>query len=369
MAPNVVSVRIRSSCWLILAIALAACTESSRPSIPTQPGPAGAAPQLTSLTLEGPSSIVPGTTARYTVTARDTDGRTGDVTNEATWGSSANDVATIVSPGVVSGAARGDARVSVQYRHLGSQKDVVVLPDGTYRLIGQVTEAETASVPVNGVKVEAMSGTGEALSTVTGDDGGYRLYGVAGLVRLRFSKDGYRDADTELNVGSHAARNVELSLERPRANVAGSYLLTISAAAGCRDKFPDHLRSRQYGVTLTQSGPLVEARLSGAAFATSRAGRGDHFQGRVEPDGLSFRLTSHVYQYYGYAQYPDLAERVANPTGFIIIDGAAHLREAGSRFEGRLQGAYQFFQWDPAWGGTATIECKGDHEFVLQRTS
>ena len=29
MAPTFVSVRIRSSCWLILATALAACTESS----------------------------------------------------------------------------------------------------------------------------------------------------------------------------------------------------------------------------------------------------------------------------------------------------------------------------------------------------
>lgn len=369
MARKIVSLRIRSSCCLILAMALAACTESSRPSIPTQPGPASAGPQLASLTLEGPSSIAPGTTARYTVTARDTDGRTADVTSEAAWGSSANEVAAIVSPGVVSALARGDARVSVHYRHLGSQKDVVVLPDGTYRLIGQVTEAETASVPVSGVRVEAMSGTGEALSTVTGDDGGYRLYGVAGLVRVRFSKDGYRAGETELAVETHTATNVELALERRRAEVAGSYMLTITAAAACRDKFPDHLRSRQYGVTLTQSGPLLEARLSGASFATSRAGRGDHFQGRVEPDGLSFRLTSHVYQYYGYAQYPDLAERVANPTGFIIIDGAARLRGDGSRFEGRLEGAYQFFQWDPAWGGTATIECKGDHEFVLQRPS
>lgn len=367
MAPKFVSVRTRPSRCLILAATLAACTESSRP--PTQPGPASAGPQLASLTLEGPSSIAPGTTARYTVTARDTDGRTADVTSEALWASSASEVVSITSPGVVAALARGDARVNVHYRHLGSQKDVVVLPDGTYRLIGQVTEADTASVPISGVHVEAASGTGETLSTMTGDDGRYGLYGVAGLVDIRFSKDGYRVGETELIVETHTARNVELALERPRAEVAGSYLLTITAAAGCRDKFSEDLRSRRYGVTLTQTGALLEARLSGATFATSRAGRGDHFQGRVEPDGLSFRLTSHVYQYYGYAQYPDLAERVTNPTGFLIIDGAAHLRQEGSRFEGRLQGAYQFFQWDPAWGGTATIECKGDHEFVLQRTS
>ena len=155
MAPKVVSVRIRSSCCLILAIALAACTESSRPSIPTQPGPAGAAPGLASLTLEGPASIAPGTTARYTVTARDTDGRTADVTSEALWASSASDVLAIASPGVVTAHARGDARVNVHYRNLGSHRDVVVLPDNTYRLIGQVTEAETASVPISGVNVEA----------------------------------------------------------------------------------------------------------------------------------------------------------------------------------------------------------------------
>ena len=368
MVPKVVSLRIRSSCCLILAAALAACTESSRPS-PTQPGPASAAPGLASLTLEGPSSIAPGTTARYTVTAREADGRTADVTSEALWASSASEVVSIVSPGVVAAHARGDARVNVHFRNLGSQKDVVVLPDGTYRLIGQVTEAETASVPVSGVRVDATSGTGETLSTVTGNDGRYRLYGVAGLVEVRFAKDGYHADETELTVDTHTSRNVELSLERPRADVAGSYLLTITAAAGCRDKFPEDLRSRRYGVTLTQTGAVVEARLSGATFATSRVGSGDHFQGRVEPDGLSFRLTSHVYQYYGYAQYPDLAERVTNPIGFMIIDGTARVRGEGSRFAGSIQGAYQFFQWDPAWGGTATIECRGDHEFVLQRTS
>jgi hypothetical protein len=369
MAPKVVSVRIRSSCCLILAIALAACTESSRPSIPTQPGPAGAAPQLASLTLEGPSSIAPGTTARYTVTARDTDGRMADVTNEAAWASSANGVATIGSPGEVTAHARGDARVNVRYRNLGSHKDVVVLPDNTYRLIGQVTEAETASVPVSGVTVEAASSTGEALSTVTTDDGRYRLYGVAGLVRVRFSKDGYHVGETELTVDTHTSRDVALSLERPRADVAGSYLLTITAAAGCRDKFSEDLRSRRYGVTLIQTGAVLEARLSGAIFATSRVGRGDGFQGRVEPDGMSFRLASHIYQYYGYIEYPDVAERLTDRTGFMVIDGTARVRGAGSRFEGSLQGAYQYFQWDPAWGGTATIECKGDHEFVLQRTS
>jgi len=368
MAPKFVSLRVRSSCCLILATVLAACTESSRTG-PTQPGPAVTAAGPVNLTLEGPSSIAPGTTARYTVTAREVDGRTADVTSEALWASSASEVVSIVSPGVVAAHARGDARVNVHFRNLGSQKDVVVLPDGTYRLIGQVTEAETASVPVSGVRVEAASGTGETLSTVTGDDGHYRLYGVAGLVEVRFSKDGYRAGETELTVDTHTARNVELSLDRPRAEVAGSYVLTISAAPGCRDKFSEDLRSRRYGVTLTQTGALLEARLSGANFAVSRAGRGDHFQGRVEPDGLSFRLTSHVYQYYGYAQYPDLAERITTPIGFMIIDGTARLQGDGSRFEGRLQGAYQFFQWDPAWGGTATIECRGDHEFVLQRTS
>lgn len=367
MAGTFVSSRMRSITGLVLAFALAACSESSRP--PTRPAPTGSFTNYVSMTLEGPSSIAPGGTGRFTLTAVDTEGRSSDVTSLASWTSSARDVATFASPGVLSAQARGDTRVTVQFRHLGSQKDVAILPDGTYRLTGLVTETDTASAPVGGVRVEASSSAAEPLSTVTGDDGRYRLYGVAGLVRVRFSKDGYRSGESELTVNAHAASNVELALERPRDNVAGIYQLTISAAPGCSEKFAENLRSRRYDVTLTQNGPLLEARLSGATFALSRSGLGDHFQGRVEPDGIFFRLTSHVYEYYGYAQYPDLAERITAPSGFLVIDGTTRLRENGSRFEGSLQGAYQFFQWDPAWGGTATIECKGDHAFVMQQTS
>jgi hypothetical protein len=367
MAQHAYTPRLEHWAWLGLVVALAACTESSRPS-PTAPRPTGVISGIASLTLEGPASIAPGTTARYTVTAVDADGRSADVTAEAAWATSSPEIVSIVSPGMLAAQARGDARVNVHFRNAGSQKDVVVVPDGTYRLTGRVTEAETSAVPVDAVQVEAMSDAGERLTTSTGDDGRYRLYGVAGLVRLRFSKSGYRTGDKELMVGAHETSDIELALERSRAEVAGTYLLTITAASSCQDKFSDDLRSRRYTATVTQAGPVVEARLTGASFAVSPAGRGDNFKGRVNPDGLSFHLASHAYRYYSYAQYPDIAERV-NPSGFIVIDGTARVNGSGSRFSGPLQGAYQFFSWDPAWGGTATIECKGNHEFVLERIS
>ena len=367
MAHHARTPRLEHWAWLGLVAALAACTESSRPS-PMAPRPTGTIPAITSLTLEGPASIPPGTTARYTVTAVDADGRSADVTAEAAWATSAPDVVSIVSPGMLAAQARGDARVNVHFRNAGSQKDVVVLPDGTYRLSGRVTEEETSAAPVGAVEVEATSDAGERLTTSTGDDGRYRLYGVAGLVRLRFSKAGYRTGDKELMVTAHATSDIELELVGPRAEVSGTYLLTITAASSCRDKFAEELRSRRYTATLTQTGSVLEVRLSGATFAVSPAGRGDNFRGRVDPEGLSFHLTSHAYRYYSYAQYPDIAERLSQ-NAFIVIDGTARLSGGGPRFEGLLQGAYQFFNWDPMWGGTATIECKGDHAFVMERIS
>ena len=52
---------------------------------------------------------------------------------------------------------------------------IVVVPAGTFRVVGQVIEEDTSNLPVGGVRVETISG---ASGNSTDLNGQYRLYGV-----------------------------------------------------------------------------------------------------------------------------------------------------------------------------------------------
>ncbi|MBA2301056.1 MAG: carboxypeptidase regulatory-like domain-containing protein [Acidobacteria bacterium] len=215
--------------------------------------------------------------------------------------------------------------------------------------------------------VEVTAGSGAGLFARTGLEGRYRLYGVAGDTQVRVTKEGFQPRVQSVTVSDHQAQDFDLSLVRPREDLSEVYALTIIAAGSCRDALPEEIRTRSYTAHLTQDGPFVEARLSGAMFAVSRAGRGDHFRGRFEQDGVSFSLSPHIYKYYGYEQYPDVAEKLLSGAGYFVLDGLVVVTGTHARLSGTLSGSFRFFKFDPAWGGSTTSECAGGHEFVLSR--
>ena len=65
---------------------------------------------------------------------------------------------------------------------------------------------------------------------------------------------------------------------------------------------------------MTQSGPILHVALSGAEDFLIQNGRGNAFDGRVEPDGVTFSLGSlgaYAYYYFYYSLgVPDVAEKV-----------------------------------------------------------
>lgn len=69
-----------------------------------------------------------------------------------------------------------------------SKPSTIVIPLGTYRLTGTVTES---GLPVSKATVAVTSGIGTGLSVVTDLNGQYRIYGVAGAIDVTVSKDGY----------------------------------------------------------------------------------------------------------------------------------------------------------------------------------
>lgn len=295
-------------------------------------------------------------------------GAVRDVTREVSWRFAPPGLLSITESGLATAAEdSGGVDVTAAYDSRISSTHVIVVPAGTYRVAGIVSESGPPSAPLPDALVEVISGIGAGLSARTTIEGRYRLYGVSGDADVRVTKPGFQPRIVHLTVSSHLMQDVEIDPETPRQNIAGVYRLEIAAAAACSHVLREDLRTRTYMAEIIQSGPLVEARLSGATFSRNSAGSGDRFRGRVGPDGVSFNLAAHAYSYYSYARYPDVLERLPG-VGFLVVDGAATLTGLPSRLSGVLTGAYQYFEWDPAWGGVPKDECRGDHSFVLTRT-
>ncbi len=118
------------------------------------------------------------------------------------------------------------------------------------------------------------------------------------------------------------------------ASFAGLYTLTITVASDCRPSPPTAQfsgpRTRTYTAAVTQNGPILHVALSGADFLIQN-GRGNAFDGRIEPDGVTFSLgTLGAYAYY-YFYYslglPDVVEKVS-ATEYLALLGKAFTKSS-----------------------------------------
>jgi hypothetical protein len=166
-----------------------------------------------------------GETVEFRATARMSDGSIRDVTAEAAWSAGSHEV-SIEGAGRVSGFARGQTQINVGFEARRGSRLVMILPRGTYRLSGRVREADGPTTGIEAAVVDATSATGGRVITETDAFGTYWLYGVAGDTTLRVTREGYRPAAQKLVVSDHQARDIDMSLARPRADVAGTYQLT-----------------------------------------------------------------------------------------------------------------------------------------------
>ena len=211
-----------------------------------------------------------------------------DVTDEAHWTSSNRNVVSVSSGGLLTGHALGDATVFANVSPMTAAMEVIVVPPGTYRVAGLVTESDDLS-PVRDARVSAISGGVAGPSTTTSQDGRYRLYGVSGDVDFRVTKDGYEPLAQRQTIVDHVVMNARLTLLRPRPDMSGTYTLTIAASDECGfDTVPAELRMRRYTAVVAQRGNRLEVQLEGAAFAVSASGKGSGFSGWIEPDRLVF---------------------------------------------------------------------------------
>jgi hypothetical protein len=358
-----------------LLIALTAGFVTACNKSPTGPAPAPAprveATIVGTKGMGGPELLQVGETARYSVIAIMSDRSERDVTNEAQW--SGSDAVSISGPGLVTGRAPGVTELTAVVGGHRVQGRVTVLLAGTYRLEGQVHEADD-HYPwqgMAGVRIDVTTGTGAGLSTLTNAWGAYRFDGVAGETTLRVTRDGYQSIDLKFSVVSHRNYDIELPLLAPRANVSGTYNLTITAADNCgvgvgEGYVPEEARIRTYTANVRQDGPTLDVSLSGGTFLPGTyEGR---FPGRVEPGRV-------VFDFWWYdGDLPSVAEQLAG-SRVLVVYGSVIARGSANHLAGTLTTPFPdiplggvFSIFEGGFLGRPIAWCAStNHQFVLTR--
>ena len=336
--------RLSLVCGLVTLTALACSDPSS--VLPTTPS----APGVTGLELTGPSSIAPGQTVQLLANIRLADG-TLKLSSPGTpiqWSSSNNSVLRVTSTGLATGGPNvGEARIFVTVgtgqAARFSNKEFVVVPEGTFRMVGTIVEADYPSIPVLGARISVSPG---GVSYTTGFDGSYRLYGVPSDATVSVTKTGYTSTVQAIRLTEHSTRNFSLALIGTRVMISGPYRLTIDTAGSCIGGPPlsAALMRRTYDATVTQNGPDITVQLTEARFRLNGSNRGNRFTGRAGTDGVTFVIDGFdaYYYYYGLAPYPSIAERLSDAT-ILVPQGTIFATGSADGFSGALNGSIS--QW------------------------
>lgn len=356
----------------LVVVIVVACDNPNSP--PPPPPPAPATPTVKALTINGRTRIAPGETESYEAIATMSDGTTQVYTTKVQWQTSNPRLLSIVTgTGVATATLAGDVFVSASYFGVRGTSNVLIVPTGTYRLTGKVLESD---LPVVSAKVSITAGQGTGMSNFTDLNGDYRFYGVAGAIQIQVTKPGYATVSRSIEVGRDETLDISnFSQTAAPPSLAGNYTLTITVAADCQPsppnaQFPGDARTRTYAAALTQDGPHLHVVLSGAEFLIQN-GRGNAFDGRVEPSGVTFSLTSlGAYSYY-YFYYtlgvPDLAEKIS-ASDYLAILGKAVTTLSPSGLTGPLSGAAMVFGQPSPGVSQVRMSCQSSrHQFSLTR--
>ena len=345
-------------------LAFGSCSDSAPAPTRIPPPTAGAPSTIVTLQLGAPESLEPGATAQLTVTALHSDGRIVTLTSGLFWSSSDLRVVRVDSQGVATAIAAGDAFVRVSANGRGTSKAIMVLPNGTFRLRGQIVEG---GAPVDGASMTVLAGTGEGLTALTDPGGRYALYGVAGPIKLHGRKEGYQDLTREVHVTGHSTHDMTMVPERPRVSLAGQYQLILTAT-GC-SAIPFELQRRTYDAAIEQEGARLTVTVRSdnliAADGTTR------LTGVYRVDGrIAFEVGAFLnYYYYWYGPSPsEIVERIS-PTSSLVIHGTSNTTDNGNGvIAGTLSGVFATTQRtaSPFW--PYTVSCNSSsHGFELRR--
>lgn len=384
--------RGRNSTAALIALAtLAACNDG--PTTPAAPSQSPSSPRVAgAIRVEGPSSIAPGTSAQYRAIASFADGRTQDLTTEASWTSySAGPAALLVGArGMVTGGSPGEADVIARYPATFSTPDdgeaippgtvsgqlrVLVLEPGTFRVSGRVTDS---GGPLPTAQIAVVSGTGAGQTTRL-RGGSYALYGLAGAVKLEVSEESFQTETRMVVVNDHATVDFSLQPLAGYVSVTGEWRLTLRAALSCGADIPEDAATRTFQASLRQVGSGLTFILSSPTIV--RDGPNLPFGG-VGPERLDFYVQKHS-EDEDYTPPQHVLLEMLEPGRFLGIGGNARgLRTGNNIVIGTLSGEFSVYKaTGPTYRApgttlertcrrltTSPIPTSETHSFRLERT-
>jgi len=349
----------------IVAVGLfVACSDDPSPTKPSPVTP----PAFAGIQVTGPDSVAPGQSAQFVASLRQADGTTKSAANMPilVWSTSNNSMMTVSSSGVVTAkpSASGEAVItavtSTPQGALRGTREVVVQPEGTYRIVGSVREADAPTVPIAGARVEVLSGSNFTLTDPTGQ---YRLYGVPPQSSIRITAAGYETLEQPLELSANVTRDFGLNVDGGRLALNGPYTISVSVDTVSPCSLNSALQHRTYDAVLTTTGTVVDVALTEPRFRLDSSGRGNRFSGNVRGGGATFTL-EYYYDYYDdvYLQYPNLAERLGDNT-YLVVQGVATTTGTVAGLTGTFRG--DIINWDSRFPGNmqALGGCYGDFQF------
>jgi hypothetical protein len=321
---------------------LQAC-DKKPPTGPTPPHNGSAPPVVVSLEIAGPASIAPGQSAQYSLLQRWSDNSTRPV-SAVQWNSSNRTLLQVTESGLATTAPLyGETMLQAQVGEAAASgprqatREILVQPDGTFRLVGAILEAGTGGLRVPGARLEARVDANLSAPIVTfvttGTDGAYRLYGVPPDPFIHVRKPGYRSTTVPIQLAAHATRNFDLELDGQRLALSGAYTMTVEAGSFCGvPPLRNDLKRRTYEADITQNGPYLTIVLSGALAP------GGRFSGVASLSGADVELRDRG-DYWSPEpyNYPDVVEAVGDGT-VLVTTGRATLVQTPTGLSGNLAG-------------------------------
>ena len=150
---------------------LGACDNEPRPIVGPSPSPNAQQPFVV-IEINGPASISPGQSAQFSAISTLSDG-TSPAAASVRWSSHYGlfqvDASGLVTAGPRTGEDTLSAEVSGPSGGGRSTREIMVLPDGTYRMVGVVTENVPPATPIVGARLEVTNGT--PVTAITDWDG------------------------------------------------------------------------------------------------------------------------------------------------------------------------------------------------------
>jgi hypothetical protein len=216
---------------------------------------------------------------------------------------------------------------------------------------------DTASRPLEGARVEVLSGPHAGAVAITEGNGNFAFGQTFSAVpSLRATKDGYVPAASNVFVppGTSNIRGwFRLGSPNDASDLSGSYTLTFTADPACQS-LPREARARTYGATLTFSAPAIVT-LSGGRFVSGGY-----------PSNLVYLSTFENFVRLDFSD-PPIWERLADPTS-VYISGEASGTVHGTVSELSVSGEFEYC------GVTSGAECEEEvaceshnHRLVLTR--